>query len=400
MSAPQRVVVVGGGLAGHAAVTTLRQDGYSGAITLLTEEEHRPYDRPPLSKEVLRGDIDTTTLEADYDALGVEVHTASAAERLRPGEVVTATGTHAYDGLVVATGSEPLRLPGQAAADVFELRTLGDALRLRTALDGARAVAVVGAGWIGAEVATIAAARGCAVTVVDAASTPLAGALPAEVGRHTVPWYAEHGIDLRLNSAVTGIDPGGVDLAGGDRIDADVVVVGIGARPRTAWLADSGLTLARDGALVVDSRLAAGPAGVYGAGDIVRFPSERSGGELRVEHWEHAAASGRAAARNLLGAAEPYDPVPYFWSDQLGHRLQYVGHHAPGDRLVYRGRPDGGEPWAALWLRGDALRAVLAVDRPRDVLDARRLLGRGGAVRPEVAADPAVRLAEAAVPAG
>ncbi|HEY0486096.1 MAG TPA: FAD-dependent oxidoreductase [Mycobacteriales bacterium] len=399
MSTPRRVVVVGGGLAGHSAVTTLRQDGYDGAITLLTEEEHRPYDRPPLSKEVLRGDVDTTTLEADYDALGVALHTGAAAERLRPGEVVTATGTHAFDGLVVATGSAPLRLPGQAA-DVHELRTLSDALGLRAAFGGAGSVAVVGAGWIGAEVATIAAARGCKVTVVDAAATPLAGALPADVGRHTVPWYSEHGIDLRLDSAVTGIGGSGVDLAGGDRIDADVVVVGIGARPRTAWLADSGLTLARDGALVVDSRLSAGQAGVYGAGDIIRFPSERSGGEIRVEHWEHAAASGRAAARNLLGAGETYDPVPYFWSDQLGRRLQYVGHHGAGDRLVFRGRPDGDEPWTALWLRGDVLRAVLAVDRPRDVLDARRLLGRGAAVRPEVAGDPAVRLAEAVLPAG
>jgi NADPH-dependent 2,4-dienoyl-CoA reductase/sulfur reductase-like enzyme len=400
VSALRRVVVVGGGLAGHAAVTTLRREGYDGAITLLTEEEHPPYDRPPLSKEVLRGDLDTTTLDADYDALAVEVHTTCAAERLRPGEVVTATGTHGYDGLVVATGSEPLRLPGQPAVGVFELRTLADALRLRAVLGGGQAVAVVGAGWIGAEVATIAAARGSEVTVVDAASTPLAGALPAEVGRHTEPWYAEHGIDLRLDSAVTGIDAGGVDLAGGDRIDADVVVVGIGARPRTAWLAGSGLTVGTDGALVVDALLSAGPAGVYGAGDIVRFPSERSGGELRVEHWEHAAASGRAAARNLLGAGEPYDPVPYFWSDQLGHRVQYVGHHGPGDRLLYRGRPNGGDPWTALWLRGDALRAVLAVDRPRDVADARRLLSRGAAVRPQLAADPAVRLAEAAVPPG
>jgi 3-phenylpropionate/trans-cinnamate dioxygenase ferredoxin reductase subunit len=397
----RRVVVVGGGLAGHAAVTTLREEGYDGAITLLAEENQLPYDRPPLSKQVLGGAVDTTTLGADYDALAVEVHTACAARQLRAGAVVSAAGTHAYDGLVVATGSVPLRLPGQTALpNVFELRTLSDALALRSALESAAAVVVVGAGWIGAEVATLAAARGCRVTVVDAASAPLARPLPVDVGGYTSRWYAEHGITLRLDCAVTGIDARGVCLEGGDRVDADVVVIGIGARPRTDWLADSGLALSPDGAVVVDSELCAGPPGVYGAGDVVQWPSELFGARLRVEHWDHAAASGRAAARNLLGAAEPYDPVPYFWSDQLGHRLQYAGHHGPGDQLLFRGRPDDGEPWSVLWLRGDRLRGVLAVDRPRDVLDARRLIGRRAHLQPSRAADATLRLSDALVSAG
>jgi 3-phenylpropionate/trans-cinnamate dioxygenase ferredoxin reductase subunit len=164
---------------------------------------------------------------------------------------------------------------------------------------------------------------------------------------------ASDGIALRLNCSVTGIDARGVSLAGGGRVDAKVIVIGIGARPRTGCLADSGLSLSPDGAIVVDSQLCAQPSGVYGAGDVVQWPSELFGDQLRVEHWEHAAASGRAAALNLLGAAEPYDPVPHFWSDQLGHRLQYVGHHAREDQLVFRGQPHTGESWTALWLGTD-----------------------------------------------
>jgi 3-phenylpropionate/trans-cinnamate dioxygenase ferredoxin reductase subunit len=398
-SHPRRIVVVGGGLAGHSAVLALRQHGHDGEIALLSEEEDLPYDRPPLSKELLDGAVESTTLPADYDALGIEVRTGCRVRELSPDAVVSTAGSHSFDGLILATGSAPVRLPGQVELPrVLELRTIGDARALKSALEGAAAVVVVGAGWIGAEVATAAAARGIRVTVVDTAPAPLARALPVDITRHMSTWYAAAGIELRLHSAVAGLDDRGVRLVGGERIDADLVVVGVGARPRTDWLAGSGLTRSPDGALVVDSRLCAGPANVFAAGDIVRWPSALFGAALRVEHWEHAATSGRAAARNLLGAGEAYDPVPYFWSDQLGHRVQYAGHHTADDELVLRGRPDSGEPWSVLWSRHGRLRAVMAVDRPRDVLDARRLIGRRASVEPSLAADPAVRLSEATLP--
>jgi NADPH-dependent 2,4-dienoyl-CoA reductase/sulfur reductase-like enzyme len=395
----RRIVVVGGGLAGHSAALTLRQSGYDGDITLFSDEADLPYDRPPLSKGLLDGSVESVTLPADYDALGIELRTGCPVRALHPDAVVTEAGPHPFDGVILATGSAPVRLPGQPDLPrVLELRTVADAQTLRTALTEAPAVVVVGAGWIGAEVATVAAARGCRVTVIDAGPAPLAQALPAEVSRHMSAWYATAGIELRLNCPVAGLDDRGVRLVGGGRIDADVVVVGVGARPRTDWLAGSGLTRSPDGALAVDSRLCAGPGNVFAAGDIVRWPSGLFGSDLRLEHWEHAAHSGRAAARNLLGADEAYDPVPYFWSDQLGHRLQYAGRHTADDQLVLRGRPDGEEPWTVLWLRDGRLRAVLAVDRARDVADARRLIGRRVPLEQGLVADPGVRLSEAAVP--
>ncbi|WP_246236601.1 NAD(P)/FAD-dependent oxidoreductase [Actinomadura chibensis] len=392
---PRRVVVVGGGLAGHTAAATLRAEGYDGGLTVLGAEPDPPYDRPPLSKELLDGTTDDTTLDTDLldTDLDVDLRLRCRAVRLRPDAVESTGGVHPYDAVVLATGSSPLRLGGTSRA-VHALRTVADARRLRAALRDGASVAVVGAGWIGNEVATRAAALDRKVTVIDAAPTPLARALPAAVGERLVPWYAERGIDLRLSTPVTGVDDRGVALADGGRVDADIVVAGIGARPDTDWLRGSGVPLAPDGAVDADATLRTGPGPVYVAGDIVRWPSRLFGGRLRVEHWDHAAASARTAARNVLGRAEPYDPVPYFWSDQLGHRLQYVGHHDGADRLVLRGRPPGS--WTALWFRGGRLRAALAVDDPRDVRDARRLIAARRPLSAERAADPAVRLTDAA----
>lgn len=396
-AALRRIVIAGGGLAGHTAALTLRREGYSGSITLLSDEEHLPYDRPPLSKEFLDGTVDRATLTADYGDLDIEVRLRCPALRFGPDQITSAAGLHPYDGLILATGSAPRRLPGQSGLPhVLELRTLGDARRLRSALTDAATVVVIGAGWIGAEVATAGAAGGSRVTVVDAGSAPLARALPAEIGRHMISWYADAGVGLRLNCAVIDVDARRVVLATGERLDADVIVAGVGARPQTAWLSGSGLTRSSDEALVVDSRLCAGPPNVFAAGDIIRWPSLLFGTELRVEHWEHAAASGWAAARNLLGAGESYDPVPYFWSDQLGYRVQYAGHHEPGDQLVFRGRPEEpGQPWTALWFRQGRLRAALAVNGPRDVMDARRLIAQRADLEPGLASDPSLRLSAA-----
>ncbi|MEV0668105.1 NAD(P)/FAD-dependent oxidoreductase [Actinomadura luteofluorescens] len=385
---PRRIVIVGGGLAGHTAATTLRAEGYDGELILLTDEPCPPYDRPPLSKELLAGTVDDTTLPTAHD---LEVRTGSRALRLFPDAVESTTGTDPFDGLVIATGSSPIRL-ADPSPHVHELRTGFDALRLREALRTASSVAVVGAGWIGNEVATRAAALNLKVTVIDAASAPLARAMPAALAENFVPWYADRGIGLRLDTPVDGVDERGVRLADGGRVDADLVVMGIGARPATGWLHGSGVPVAPDGAVEADATLRAGPGSVFAAGDAVRWPSRLFGDRLRVEHWDHAAASGRTAARNLLGLGEPYDPVPYFWSEQLGHRIQYVGHHRPADTFVLRGNPAGQAPWAALWFRGPRLRAALSIDDPRTARDARSLIASRVPLSADRAGDPDVRL--------
>jgi NADPH-dependent 2,4-dienoyl-CoA reductase/sulfur reductase-like enzyme len=194
---------------------------------------------------------------------------------------------------------------------------------------------------------------------------------------------------------VSAVDEGGLLLAGGGRVDADLVVVGVGARPATGWLAGSAVERDATGAVLADERLRTTAPGVWAAGDCVSYPSARAGGRLTVQHWDHALRSGKAAAASLLGADTPYDPVPYFWSEQFGRMVQYAGRHADGDELLHRGSP--GDPgWSVLWLREGVLTALLAVDRPRDVNHAKRLIERGAVLDGALAADPAVPLKAAA----
>src|SRR5690606_37267245 len=210
------VVVVGGGLAGVRSVEALRARGFAGRITLIGEERHRPYDRPPLSKAVLAGETDSTAVDSDLDALDVTVRLGTAAKGLRDGVLETTEGEIEYDGLVIATGATPIRLRGEGRQ--YVLRTIDDARALRERLTPGTRVAVIGAGWIGAEVATAAARAGCAVTVIEAAEAPLAGALGPEVGAYTIPWYAEAGVELRLGAPVGSVDPDGITLMSGTRV--------------------------------------------------------------------------------------------------------------------------------------------------------------------------------------
>ncbi len=358
----QRVVVVGAGLAGARSVQELRAQGFAGEVLLLGAEPHLPYDRPPLSKQVLLGQADGSALDGPLDA---DVRLGVAATALRPGAVQTTGGEVPYDGLVLACGARPVDPWGSGRV----LRTLDDALRLRAALVPGARVVVVGAGWIGAEVATAAVRAGCSCTVVEAAATPLAGAL-GEVGALTVPWYETAGVGLRLAAPVAAVEPDGVLLVSGERLPADVVVVGVGARPDTAWLEGSGLEL--DRGVVVDEHLAASWPGVVAVGDCAARWSPRFGTRLRVEHWDDALHAPAAAVATLLGAPQVHDPVPYFWSEQLGHRLQHVGHAGPAARVVHRA---GGDGWSVGWFEGDRLLALLAVDRPRDLAQGRRRIG-------------------------
>ena len=380
----ERVIIVGGGLAGLRTAEALRAQGHAGGLTLVAAESYPPYDRPPLSKAVLRGETEDTTVAADWEALDCELLLGRRATGLGE-DLETTEGPLGFDGLVLATGASPIRLPGDGPQHV--LRSIDDARTLRAGLRPGARLVIVGAGWIGAEVATAAAAAGCRVTVVEAADAPLAGAIGAEVGSRTAPWYAEAGVELRHGLKVASIGPGGLELAGGGSIEADLVLTGIGVRPETAWLEGSGLAL--ENGVVVDERLRTTRPGVYAAGDCAAWWSPRFGRRLRVEHWDTALNAPDVAAANLLGGEREYDAVPYFWSEQFGRMVQYAGHHPVADAMVWRGDPATGK-WAVCWLSGERLVAILTVNRPRDLLQGRRVIASGASVDGVRIADPDV----------
>ena len=393
-----QVVIAGAGLAGLRAAAELRARDYSGGITMIGAERRPPYDRPPLTKKFMIGEIDDTSLRADLTALGVDLRLGEAATGLRDDVLRTDQAEYGFDALVVTTGATPVRLPGPGPQRV--LRTFDHAAAVRSALRPGLKLAVIGAGWIGAELATSAAKKGCEVTVLEAAPAPLAGALGVEAGSRTVPWYSAAGVDLRLGQPVESVEHGGIALPGGGWLAADEVVTAVGVRPEVGWLAGSGVLL--ENGVAVDEGLRASVPGVFAAGDCAAFWSRRFGGRLRVEHWDSAIHAPEVVAANILGGGERYDPVPYFWSEQFDRMVQYCGHHTGADRLVWRG-DTAGRDWTACWLAGaspdgagERLTAVLAVARPRDLLQGRRLIASETPVNLARLTDPAVPLREAA----
>ncbi|GLV82839.1 oxidoreductase [Streptomyces lavendulae subsp. lavendulae] len=399
------VVIVGAGMAGVQTAVALREQGFAGPVTLLGAEPHQPYDRPPLSKAVLLGKAEEAAFDVafdvDFEELRIDLRLGTEVTGVRPDahELDTPAGPVPYEVLVLATGAEPLTLPGTGGVPgVHLLRTLDDAARLRPVLATAPDLVVVGAGWIGAEFATAARGAGCAVTVVEAADRVLAGALPAEVAAPMARWYAEAGATLITGAAVAGIEEGRVRLADGRELAAGAVVVGIGARPATGWLDGTGIERGPDGSITADAYLRTSLPGVYAVGDCSSFPSARYGARLLVHHWDNALQGPRAVAANIV-AGEPvqaYDPVPYFWSEQFGRFVQYAGHHGGADTLLWRGDPDAAT-WSVCWLREGALVALLAVGRPRDLAQGRRLIESAVPVDPARVADPDVPLKSATV---
>ncbi|MFE7895725.1 NAD(P)/FAD-dependent oxidoreductase [Streptomyces sp. NPDC057412] len=379
-------------MAGVQTAVALREKGFAGTITLIGAEPHQPYDRPPLSKAVLLGTAEGSAFDVDFEALGVELRLGCEVLGVRTADRVldTEAGPVPYDVLVLATGAEPLRLPGtEGVPGVHLLRTLDDAERLRPVLARQHDVVVVGAGWIGAEFTTAAREAGCAVTVVEAAERPLAGALPAEVAAPMAAWYADSGAVLRTGTRVERVEPGAVVLDDGTRVPAGAVVVGIGARPATAWLTGSGIALGAHGEVLADDRLRTSAPDVYAVGDCASFPSGRYGERLLIHHWDNALQGPRTVAAGILGEITArYDPVPYFWSEQFGRFVQYAGHHPGADTLLWRGDP-AGPAWSACWLREGRLAALLAVGRPRDLAQGRRLIEAGTPMDASLLADPA-----------
>lgn len=379
------IAIVGASLAGMHAAHTLRREGFEGRVTVIDADPYTPYDRPPLSKQVLAGDWEPEriTLPAASEDLDIDWRlgcTALALDVARRTIALDDGTSVSFDGCVIAAGAAPRRLPGQPERPgIHVLRTLDDCLAIRADLDaGPRRVVVVGAGFIGAEVAATCRERGLEVTLVEVADVPLERALGPVIGATCADLHREHGVDLRLGTRVEAFLGDDrierVVLSDGSVVDTEVVVVGVGVAPSTAWLEGSGLTI--DDGVVCDETLLAAP-GITAAGDIARWPSTRFGELLRVEHWENAIQQGEAAARRLLvdsEDAEVFDPIPWFWSDQYDRKIQLAGRSgADHDVEVVHGSLDE-KRFVALYGRDGVIRGVLGFNRPRHVMQLRQLV--------------------------
>jgi NADPH-dependent 2,4-dienoyl-CoA reductase/sulfur reductase-like enzyme len=376
------IVIAGGGLAAQRAAETLRRSGYDGPLAMLAAEAELPYDRPPLSKEFLAGELDERELRfrgSDWyadNAIELELGDPAAHLDVAGRAVVLASGRRVpFARLLIATGGAPRRLPGTAGFDnVHELRSIGDARRLRAALAPGSRVVVVGAGFIGLEVASTARRLGAEVTIVEAAAAPLAGVLGIELGRWFARLHREEGIDVRLSARIARLHGrrtvAAVELDGGDRIACDSLVVGIGTAPATGWLAGSGLD---DRGVLVDAAGATAIPGVCAAGDASRPFDPSLDAHVRSEHWEAAARQGAAAGRAMLGLATPPGPPPSFWSDQHGIRIQYLGHAHGADGLTVDGDPPARDFSATFTRHGRPIGALL-VGRPHALAELRRSL--------------------------
>ncbi len=371
-----RIAVVGASVAGISAARALRQLGFDGELVIIGDEPHVPYDRPPLSKDYLAGEMTESQLALQFDGedLGALWHLGVSATGLDASTrtLTLSNGSELIaDGIVIATGARARQLPGTSGrAGVHLLRTLGDARVLRAELvPGARLV-VVGAGFIGAEVASTAQRLGVDVTVVEAAPTPLVAQLGAEMGTHIAGLHAEHGVRLITGTAVAELQGTervtGVTLADGRTLPADIVVVGIGVLPNVEWLAGSGLTL--DDGVRCDPFGNTGVTGIVAVGDCASWLDSRSGGHRRVEHWTAAREGALIAAASLLSGGEDRRPsrAHYFWSDQYGHSLRFAGSTAGFDHITIEAGSVAERSFLAVYRRGDEPIGVLTIGHDRE----------------------------------
>jgi 3-phenylpropionate/trans-cinnamate dioxygenase ferredoxin reductase subunit len=406
MTTDQTHVIVGASLAGARAADTLREEGFDGRIVLIGAERERPYERPPLSKDYLRGEVGREKVYVHEQGFYAEQDI-----ELRLGRTATSLDTSSreleldngerlrYDRLLLTTGAEPRRLdiPGGELEGVLYLRSVRDSDALRARLDRGGSVVVVGAGWIGAEVAASARQRGLDVTVLDPASVPLERVLGAELGAVYRDIHTDHGVKMLLQTGVEAFEGDGsverVLTSDGRKLECDFVVVGVGVQPRSGLAARAGIAV--DNGILVDEQLKTSTPGVFAAGDVANAHHPFYGERIRVEHWANALNQGPAAARNMLGQGTAYERLPYFFSDQYDVGMEYSGYARSWERVVFRGDPATRE-FLAFWLVGDRVAAGMNVN-VWDVNDAvQRLIRERVPVDDRRLADPDIPLAELA----
>jgi NADPH-dependent 2,4-dienoyl-CoA reductase/sulfur reductase-like enzyme/nitrite reductase/ring-hydroxylating ferredoxin subunit len=379
-------VIAGGGAAGYAAAQTLREDGFTGRLVLITRENHLPYDRPNLSKEYLQGNAEPAWLPLRTDDFfaehGIEVIQGKEIKRIDAAKktVTFADGGMLFcDALIVATGGEPRKLPFQIEnqENVYLLRSYDDCDSIISATEKGKRAVVIGASFIGMEVASSLTRRGCEVTVVAPDVVPFQKILGAEIGQLFQDIHEENGVRFKLGAAVAGFTGAervtAVELEDGQRLDADLVVVGVGVKPATNIL--EGVTLHHDGGVIVDEYMRAAP-GVFAAGDIAYFPHPLTGERRRIEHWRTAMQQGRIAAHNVLGKQISYDRVPFFWTRQFDVGLLYVGHAQQWDEIVYQGDLSARD-FLAFFLRDNQVLAVAGMNRAREMAAIEELMRDG-----------------------
>jgi 3-phenylpropionate/trans-cinnamate dioxygenase ferredoxin reductase component len=402
MTPPETIVIVGAGQAGCWATQTLRKQGYDGRLVLIGDEPHPPYERPPLSKQVLKGEAEPPsawlTTPETLAELKVEVlsgRTAVALDRTRR-QIELQDGTRiAYDRLLLATGARPrrLNLPGESDAPVFYLRDIAHALALREQLTAGKRLIVIGGGLIGLEVAAAAVARGCAVTVVEAAERLMARVVGSEISAHFAQLHRARGTDIltskipeRFERSTRGCR---VICRDGSSCDGDLAVIGIGVIPNAELAAAAGLKV--ENGLWVDEFCRTDDPRIWAAGDVTNHIHPLLGRRIRLETWQNAQNQAIAAARNIVGEPQPYAEVPWGWSDQLGVNLQVLGMPKSFDQAVTRGDPASGS-FTLFYLEGDKIAGVNAVNAPKDIAVARRLMAAGKNVDRKTLGDPSVAL--------
>ena len=393
-------VVVGGGLAGAKAVETLRDEGFGGPVTLIGSETVRPYERPPLSKGLLLGNDEPDSVfvhppewYAEHDVTLRTGATVTAVDRSAKAVRLDGGDEIGYEKLLLATGSSPRPLPVPGGDRALLLRTLADSRRISDAITDGTRVVVVGAGWIGLEVAAAARSRGATVTVVGNARLPLLHVLGEEMADVFAGLHRANGVTLHMPAEVTAVEAGGVRLADGTLLPADVVIAGVGVTPNVGLAADAGLAV--DNGVLVDRKLATSDPDIFAAGDIANVDHPVLGRRIRVEHWATALNSGPVAAKAMLGQDVSYDRLPYFFTDQYDLGMEYTGWVGPGAQSTVVVRGDlAGREFIAFWLVDGKVAAGMNVNI-WDVTDRIEALIRSGtAIDPARLADPAIGLSD------
>lgn len=399
---PSTFVIVGASLAGGTAAASLRDRGFDGRIVLVGREPEPPYERPPLSKEYLRGETPFSKALVrppdHYASAGIEARFGVEATRIEPRERVVHLSDGevlGYDKLLVTTGgrNRKLRVPGAGLDGIHDLRTVGDADHIREEIVPGRRAVVVGMGFIGAEVAASLRRSGVEVAAVEIFTVPLYRALGEEVGRVLEGIHRDQGVSLFLGDSVAAFEGDGrverVVTEGGRRIECDFVVIGVGIEPVTDPVADTDVRL--DNGIVVDELCRTSVEGIFAAGDVANHYHPVFGRHVRVEHWQNAMKQGEAAAKSMLGSGEPYDEVHWFWSDQYDDNIQYAGFHTEWDELVIRGSLDE-RRFVGFYRQQERVLAAVAVNAGRDLRRAMPLVKSGAVVEAAALADPTTDL--------